>query len=260
MTLSPTELLTLAGLLRALVRFDTLEPEARREALDAVARTLDLRSGEPERPQAEQVGYRDAARVVRVLVLDLEPWMARAERELRDPEELRALVSRGADSPENRRAILRALHTFAEHGNLTLREEIFLAWLALLWRETPMDPGAYATTSLDAIPKTDRLVLGGLLARLLEISDLDEAGKAQALDAAANVLATTSEKLTPWIAQAAKEIRGESHLRGLASFGVTSPRSREAIVRALLAASYVGGIEPKEEAFLHWLAAAWSMV
>ncbi len=260
MTLSPTELLTLAGILRSLTRIQALDTNERRDALTAVAESLDLRSRERERPEPEQRGYREAAHVMRVLVLDLEPWMRRAERELTDPEELRALLRSGVSALDTRRAILRAVQGFASYGGLSVREEMFLAWLALLWRETPLDPGADAVASLSAIPPSDRVVLGGLLDAMLTASGLDETGKARALEAAASALDTTPEALDPLILAARQQIRGEGHLRALVSFGVTLTRSREAIVRAVLVASYVGGIEPDEEALLRWLAASWSMV
>lgn len=262
MILSPTELLTTAGLLRILLRLDGLEPHERREALSHVAEVLELRREEIERAEHDRVSYRDAAIVVRHVVVELEPWLERAAREVSTEEELRELVEHAVLDEGKRSAILRALHTFASYGSLGPREELFVAWLSLFWRREPAELSASGRSwkDLASLPASDKVILAGLVAEALELSGLDAEGRARALDAGLRGTSLSAEELASWMDRARVEIRSEAHLRALTAFGVSSPRSREAILRALLAITHVGGLEEAELTFLTWLARTWSMI
>lgn len=262
MNLSPTELLTMAGLLRVVLRFDALDERARRDALADVVHALELRREEIERADHDRSGYRDAAIVVRRIAIELEPWLARAAREVASEEELRELVEHAVPSVEARRAILRALHTFAGHGTLDAREELFVAWLSLFWREAPPEVAASGASFKDlaSLPATDKVILAGLITHALELSGLDAEGRERALDAGLRGTSLSARDLGFWTDRARVEIRSAAHLRALAAFGVTSPRSREAILRALLAVTREGGLTEDEQTFLVWLARTWAMI
>jgi hypothetical protein len=135
MKLNDTELLTTAALIRSLLRLELLDEHDRQEALSAVVDTLELRREEIDRSQQDRGGYRDAARIVRHIATDLDPWLVRAAREVSSEEALRRLIEREAVSREARRAILRAVQVFASHGTLEPSEELFVGWLAMVWGE-----------------------------------------------------------------------------------------------------------------------------
>lgn len=261
MTLSPNELLTLAGLLRVVLRLDTLSPMERASALEDVVTELDLHAEESERTTHERASYRDAGIFVRRVAVDLDAWMTRAERELAEPDALRTWVDQVV-SDDAKGAILRALHLVASRGRLTPKEEIFLAWLAMLWREATRAPAVseVGSATFASLPRTDRLIFAALLVHALEASGLAADARAHARARALESMRTTDEELAPFEERAAKEIRGAGHLSALASFGVTSTRSREAMLRALFVVAYEGGFTPREEAFLRGLASSWSMI
>lgn len=135
MRLDDTELLTTAALIRALLRLEQLDEHDRQAALADVVDALELRREEVDRSPQDRGGYRDAARIVRHIATDLDPWLVRAAREVSSEEDLRRLIERGVVSSEARRAILRAVQVFAAHGTLEPAEELFVSWLAMVWGE-----------------------------------------------------------------------------------------------------------------------------
>ena len=139
MTLSPDALLTLAGLLRFVMRFDDLDARERASALDDAARELDLRASDVRRVEDERAGFRDAAMVVRVVATELDDWLERARREIRDDHMLRARVERAShESHEARVSMLRAVEILARRGGLARQERLFLGWLGSQWGVPPV--------------------------------------------------------------------------------------------------------------------------
>jgi hypothetical protein len=132
MDLTPHELVTLAGLLRFVMRFDALPDEARRSALEEASRELGLHAANVRLVEDARAGYRDAARVVEIVSTGLDTWLERAAREVPDGETLRARAAE-VQARSTRIAMLRAVETLARREGLQRQERLFLGWLASFW-------------------------------------------------------------------------------------------------------------------------------
>lgn len=131
MDLTPNEMVTLAALMRHVMRFDGLTTEERRDALAEASRALGLLAVDVRVVENERAGYRDAAHVVKEITTGLDRWIARARAEVGTHDlELRA---RDVDGAEKRTAMLRAVEVLARHGGLHRPERLFLGWLSEFW-------------------------------------------------------------------------------------------------------------------------------
>jgi len=139
MTLTPTELLTLAGLLRFVMRFDDLDPVERAAALDEAGRELDLRASDVRMVDAERAGFRDAAMVVRVVATEPDDWLERAKGAIRQHHEPRRPLENPRQSHrEVRVSMLRAVEILSRRGGLARPERLFLGWLGTEWGVPPV--------------------------------------------------------------------------------------------------------------------------
>ena len=114
MDLTPHELVTLAGLLRFVMRFDALTDEARRSALEEASRELGLHAADVRLVEDARAGYRGAA------------------REVPDGVTLRARAAE-VQARSTRIAMLRAVEILARREGLQRQERLFLGWLASFW-------------------------------------------------------------------------------------------------------------------------------
>jgi hypothetical protein len=130
--LTPEELVTLAGLLRFVMRFEALPERERRRALGEASRELGLHAADVRIVEDTRAGYRDAARVVEIVSTDLDVWLERAAREVPDGLTLRNRAAEVGDRT-TRIAMLRAVEILARHEGLQRQERLFLGWLAGFW-------------------------------------------------------------------------------------------------------------------------------
>lgn len=131
MELTDRQSLVLGGVLRFALRLEHTEPDARARALAEAASDLGLRA-EEELVENDGSGYRDAAVVMRVVRTDLDAFLVRAAREIRDDDELRTMIEE-LDDPDVRRAIVVAVESLAEHLGVRRERGMFLDWLRWKW-------------------------------------------------------------------------------------------------------------------------------